>query len=529
MTGGIIQLSAYGEENLFLSKDPQITFFKIVYRRHTNFSIETMPQSFDHPHNFGKKVSCRLSRNADLIRKIHVVIVLPKVPTFKDDSNQIDPITKFAWIRKIGYGIINNIEIVISGELIDRHYGDWLNIWNEITLIKQKNLSKMIGDIKILTDFTNGKKEYKLFIPLQFWFNRLPGLALPIVSLQYNDIIINVELNEFKNCHLISPTHYINIADDFVNYIPYEYITQTVNGITSLGKFIYFDLINRRLYISRVTDDTFKSLTETDLSKIQTEDDQNIIIYKKDEEGNFINSQYFIKGLTSNGIAMPRINSTEIVHKYNKLRNINLKDCFLLVEYIFLDDNERIKFLQARHEYLIEQVFFNDIKNISGINQLFKVSFTQPSKEIIWVTQLSSALDTKNNDIFNYTDSLIRDINGNLIGNNIILNETILFNSVERISLRDSNYFSFLQQYQNHTGITPNGVNIYSFGLHPQKHQPSGTSNLSKIDNIELHLIVSPQITFKNNAKLKVYSIAYNVLRIANGVSGLVFSIDNIQ
>jgi len=529
MAGGLIQLAAYGEQNLFLSKDPQITFFKVVYRRHTNFSIETMPQSFKTVPKFGKRVVCVLSRSGDLIRKIHIVAVLPKIPQFKDEAGNIDPITKFAWVRKIGYALINNVEIEIGGELIDKQYGDWINIWNELSLPIQKNIDKIIGDVPLLTEFTNGKKEYKLFIPLQFWFNRLPGLALPVVSLQHGHVQINLDINSFFKCHVISPTHYINVSDDFVNYKPFEYLKQVVDGSESLARFIYFDLINRRLYISRITDEKFNSLTENDPEKRQTEDDQRALLFSKDENGNPINKKYFITGLTTGYQAMPRINSAESTHSNNtvRLNNINLKDCFLLVEYIFLDDVERTKFLQARHEYLIEQVFLNDIKTVTGINQFFYLGFTQSCKEMIWVTQLSLALNSRNNELFNYTDSLIRDEDGNLIGKNIITRETILFNSEERISLRDSQYFSKLQIYQHHTKLISEGINLYSFSLHPEKHQPSCTANLSKIDNISLRLVVIPQITFQNNAKLRCYARTYNILRVANGVSALLFSIDN--
>jgi hypothetical protein len=133
MTGGLIQLVAYGVEDLFLTQDPQITYFKVIYRRHTNFSTEEIPQLFSHDPNFGEKVTCILTKTGDLIRKIYLVLTLPKVSKFVDNNNNIDNITKFAWVRRVGFAIIKNIEVQIGEQLIDRQYGEWMNIWTELT------------------------------------------------------------------------------------------------------------------------------------------------------------------------------------------------------------------------------------------------------------------------------------------------------------------------------------------------------------------------------------------------------------
>lgn len=540
MSGGLIQLVAYGVSDIFLTRNPQITFFKVVYRRHTNFSTEVIPQPFVDKADFGKRVSCILSRSGDLISRIHMVAVLPKIPKFKDENNEIDLITKFAWVRRIGYALIKNIEIEIGSELIDRQYGDWLNIWHELTIPDSKNLDVMLGDVKELTEFTNGKRSYKLFIPLRFWFNRFPGLALPVISLDYNHIKINVELNDFNNCHIITPTHYINIDNDFVNFEPFEFIQQDVDGEVSLARFIHFDIVDRRLYLWRLSDNGFLSLAETNPENIQTEAQQDAILYPRDpnsgrllknENGEIVNGKYLIRGLTTGFEAMPRINAVERAHKNRSIRTSSLiiRDSFLLVEYIYLDNEERVRFYQSKHEYLIEQVLFNGEKTVDGINQSFKMGFTQPCKELFWVTQLSSAQNTRVNDIFNYTNSLLKDKDNNLLGKNIIEKETIMFNGQERLSLRDSDYFSYIQPYQHHSHNPAEGINIYSFSLHPERHQPSSSANFSKIDNIRLRIIVNTDIDFSNTAKLRIYCSVYNILRIVNGVSGLVFSNDRIN
>jgi hypothetical protein len=530
MTGGLIQLVAYGNQDLFVTKDPQITFFKVVYRRHTNFSSEFIQQPFTHTPDFGKRVTCVLGRNGDLIRKMYLVAVLPRIPQFvdEDNNNQLDDITKFAWVKRIGYALINNVEIEIGGEVIDEHYGDWLNIWHELTVKKEKEIDKMIGNIKELTDHTNGKKFYKLFIPLQFWFNRVAGLALPIVGLQYNHIKINLEIASFNKLYTVTPTHFVNVDNDFVNFKEFEYIEQIVDGVRSLAQFVHFDIVDRRLFLYKITNNGFLSLTEDDQTKITTEEDQDRLLFAKDAQGNLINGKFLIRGLTTEFEAMPRINSTERSHTNRSVdfNNIVLKDAFMLIEYIFLDDEERVRFSQARHEYLIEQLLYNGEKTINGLHQQFKLGFIHPTKEIYWVTQLSQTQNTRINDHFNYTDAFERDEQGELIGKNISTNATLFFNGKERVTFREIQYFDDIQSYQHHTNGPREGISMYSFCVNPEKHQPSGVANLSKIDNIRLRLAVQPQIDFLNTAKIRVYGITYNILRIANGISGLVFSRD---
>ena len=357
MGGGLIQLASYSTEDLYLTKDPQITFFKIVYRRYTNFSTEIIPQIFAQTPDFGKRISCTLSRNGDLIRKMHLVVVLPNIPQFKDENNCIDVITKFAWVRRVGYAIIRSVEIEIGNELIDKQYGDWLNIWHELTVPKKKDLSKMLGDIKMLTDFTNGKQSYKLFIPLRFWFNRFTGVALPMISLQYSTVKINLELRPLEEVSIVSPTHFINIENDLVNFENFEFIEQNVDGVVSLARFMHFDIINKRLYFWKLTDNGFLS------------DERNVKDCK-------CPNKFAIRGLSSQFEAYPQINTIERVHKNKSinLKNIVINKAFLLVEYIFLDTDERVRFYKSRHEYLIEQIQFNGEKVIDSHNQCFKIN-----------------------------------------------------------------------------------------------------------------------------------------------------------
>lgn len=516
MTGGLIQLVAYGVQDLFLTRKPQITFFKVVYRRHTNFSIEQIPQYFITQPDFGKTSTCILSNYGDLIQQMYLIIVLPKIKQFFINSTTLDPITKFAWIRKIGFGMIDYLEIELGGQVIDRHYGEWLNLWHEIFLSSNldRSLNEMIGNVPDLYDFTNGKDSYTLYIPLQFWFCRNSGLALPLVALQYSEVKLRVVLKDAESCYLLTPTNYIQMYNDIVNFQPLEYIEQNINGQIASGIFTYFDTLTNRLYYKRISRNDFQSLSYTPTS---ISDAVNTLFGKQ------TNSVYYIQGVTSGNFAMPQLNTVPKAYNTPPIQTISLQDCFLLVNYIYLDNTERLRFVQSKHDYLIEQVTYINEKTLTTLNTNVKLDILQPSKLLVWVLQQDYFTDTVNNDFFNYTDNYIYDRN-KLIGKSFVLNETIQLNGKDRISMRPSQYFSYVQPYQ-YVNHTPNeGINMFSFCNFPDKFQPSGSCNMSQIDNALLYLQLSNLISVNNIALFRAYSFNYNVLRIVNGLSGIVFT-----
>lgn len=521
MGGGIIQLVAYGIQDVFLTKDPQVTFFKNVYRRHTNFSIEHIPQQFSHKPNFGKRATAVLSRTAgDLIHHVYLTIVLPKIPQFFDSDGNVDQISKFAWAKKIGYAMIKRVEVEIGGQVIDRHYGDWLNIWSELAGPRNKiKLDEMVGNIVELSSLTNGKPSHTLYIPLQFWFCRASGLALPVIAMQYSEIKINVEFRDKDEICILAPTHFITINDDYAHFEPFEYITQTVDGQTANGIFIKHDLLTKKLYYTRIGSESFKNITLA--SRLV---DFNVA--ELEELANPENQKFLIKGLVSGTEVMPKVNGRERRKKVRIPKALAIQDCFLLVEYIFLDEEERIRFLQANHEYLIDQLQFESEKTLNSQNQVVKLALNHPAKEIVWVTQLAVTLEPSVNDRFNYTDSFIHSPVpwGDTVGENLIINGTVELNGHGRFKKRQGNYFNWVQPNQHHAYSPSEGINNYSFCLFPEKHQPSGSINFSKVDDVRLRIKLSHIIDFTNPAKIRVYVRSMNILRVLNGLGGLVFS-----
>ena len=210
MAGGLIQLVSIGLEDLYLSSEPEITFFKMVYKRHTNFSQEPVKQLFSTSPDFGKRVSCTLSKTADLLSTCYLFIELPEVPI---NTNSL--IEKFKWTKKIGFNIINSIELEINGKIIDKLYGDWLNIWSLLSVSNDRETEDiLIGNLPSLYNSSNGINSYNLYVPINFFFNRNKGLAIPVIALHLSDIKIHIDFNSLENVLIQTPTNYIEIEEN---------------------------------------------------------------------------------------------------------------------------------------------------------------------------------------------------------------------------------------------------------------------------------------------------------------------------
>jgi hypothetical protein len=198
MAGGLMQLVAYGAQDVYLTGNPLITFFKSVFRRHTNFAMESIRQSFNIDADFDTKASCLVSRNGDLLSSVYLQATLPSV-SGTETHNVAE-----RWTENVGHHI-KNVEIEIGGKIIDRHYGDWLEIWAQLTVPAEQRIGyyEMIGQDPTSPFGVPGqmqRDEYKdhrltsrmIYVPLQFWFCRNIGLALPLISLQYHEVKIHI-------------------------------------------------------------------------------------------------------------------------------------------------------------------------------------------------------------------------------------------------------------------------------------------------------------------------------------------------
>ena len=467
MGGGLLQLVAYGAQDVYLTGNPQITFFKVVYRRHTNFAMEAIQQTFNGVADYGNTVYCQISRNGDLIHRTYLEVGINATDTTKAAS-------ALSYVNYLGLRLLKSVSIEIGGQQIDKHYSDWLYIWNELSLPigKRYAYDSMVGaDRDALNSGVYGTNNITtLFIPLEFWFCRNIGLALPLIALQYHEVKIKIEFETAANC----------------------------------------------LYV-------------------------------------------------------PGANSAPSTD------NIKLTSPNLWVDYIYLDTDERRKFAQLSHEYLIEQLQFTGQETLNSSGSRVKLNFNHPCKELIWVAKPTSLTS----QWYNYTidttgiptnnpavdaDKLLPlglgvvetgEINDFLVTSNLTtasakltagnVNEYLLdsyipfkdintativnpfetcllqLNGNDRFNVRNGNYFNLVQPYQHHTNIPLNrGINVYSFALKPEEHQPSGTLNMSRIDTAVLD--VKPVTVVSVSGNLNIYAVNYNVLRILSGMGGLAYS-----
>jgi hypothetical protein len=434
MGGGLMQLVAYGAQDIYLTGNPQITFFKVVYRRHTNFSIEAIRQVFDgsttNLHSGGIK-SVLISRNGDLVYKMWIECDL----TYDADIDGGSP-TYTNWVNNTGHALIEECDIEIGGQRMDKHVSEWLDIYNELTdheeseWIGLNKHSAKNAYLKSQTETTLAATPTRLYIPLKFWFCNNVGLALPLIALQYHEVKLNIKFRSI-----------------------YGLINS--NGASTLT-------------------------TSTNAKTSPT----------------------------------------------------------LFADYIYLDTDERRRFAQVSHEYLIEQLQYS--KNTATTNLL--LNFNHPVKEVIWVmpnktfglTKGDTSGDSDSidatiignhkNDYFNYNASQVSGFKHRISNQDSyegFKKATIKLNGHTRFKERDASYFRICQPQQAGHKIPTKHIYMYSFALNPEEHQPSGTCNFSRVDNAHLNFT---EVNDKDNYKLNVYVINYNVLRIMSGMGGLAYS-----
>jgi len=337
-----MQLVAYGAQDVYLTGNPQITFWKVTYRRHTNFAVESIEQTFNGQADFGRRVTCTISRNGDLAYRTYLQVVLPEInQSMKNPDNLPEALTPEApgdanyynavfarWLDFPGEQLISQVEVEIGGQRIDRQYGDWMHIWNQLTLTaeQERGYQAMVGQTVQLTYITdplfanvdgpcdasapqqvcaprNALPETTLYVPLQFWYCRNPGLALPLIALQYHEVKINLDLRPIDECLWAMNT--------------------ISNGTVKDGQLV----------------------VDVPCNKVRAAYAQSLVAAS------------------------------------------------LYVDYVFLDTDERRKMAQNPHEYLIEQLQFTGDVSVGSSSNKIKLNFNHPVKELVWVVQPDENVD----------------------------------------------------------------------------------------------------------------------------------------
>ena len=477
MGGGLMELVAKGAQDIYLTGKPNVTYFKSIFKRHTNFSIESIQQSFTGDLNFGKRITCTIKRTGDLLAGISIEIDLPAMTGSRGSV--------LKWTNSIGHSIMNQIELEIGGQIIDRQYGEWMEIWSELTTEggHLDGFKTMIGK-SVTQQGVNANEKVKLIVPLQFWFCRNIGLAIPLVALQYHEVKLYLDLKPFDQCWKKEVKRY---------YVETNSSNQDRVDIVSGGTVPY----------------------ETDFKVADVFANQKFYweIDGKEETVSSRNSGTQIT-LSANTVAGRKGYAYLQTDKPDK--EYAIEDIRIYCEYIFLDTNERKYFAQNQHIYLIEQLQYNGNTSyrLSQDSSKVQLEFNHPCKELFWVSQMDLAKTFNHN--LNFSDKI--DIT---YGDNPIVDCLLHINGQERFSVRNANHFRLEIPFRRHTRIPENFIYVYSFSLKPEQSQPSGTCNFSRLDSSELI------VNFKNGlvaSKFRVYALSYNILNVKNGMGGVAYS-----
>jgi len=469
-----MQLVAYGAQDIYLTGNPQITFFKVVYRRHTNFSMESIRQTWNGNVSAGSRLSATISRNGDLIHKCYIELM-------NCTWNQL--------CHNPGAHAIESIECEIGGQLIDKQYGHWMETWSELT---QKGLGNLTAGVNACPQvfglgdgIPDGSKN-----PIDTAFGSTKniniayqngsgengsGSQLFSIGRCVKDIPIfpgGSGLNGGSNGHIMGGNRFQQSTGMGGIYSgPNELGSSLTNTITPLTIPLYFWFCrNPGLALPLIALQYHEVKFNLELKKAMAE---------------------------PNGWNGPESGGT----------------VDLWVDYIYLDTDERRRFAQVSHEYLIEQLQYQTI-NCSGNMGGYEINFNHPVKELIWTSEWTKNSFHSNTISYN---------------NHNFTHYGLKINGHDRFEKRHIYYFSKTQVLEHHTGwgsvasdargIASDNICVYSFALNPEQHQPSGTCNFSRLDNVLFEIS-----NVSTTGNINMYAVNYNVLRIMSGMGGLAYS-----
>ena len=471
MTGGIMSLLAIGAQDVYLTVEPQMSYFKHVYQRHTNFGMQSIKTAFSTSPTLGQNpgtFTCQVGRYGDLLKDVALQITLPAI--YSDDTY------RFRWIANMPYYMLVSYNINVDTYTIDSRTGEWLDIWNELSLPQDKKniVNSLIGNTQEYMNPTNlspiviiknnkiafsyyptstGPSNPSLatrdiYIPLEFWFSKNPALALPLISLQYQQISININFNSVEKLYQI-----------------YDHKTDT--------------------YLSPIT---YNNIYGTNI---------NIGTFTKYGGGD---------------------------------KNLVQVNAYLDLNYLFLDTPERTFIAQTSTiNMLVEQISRNSLGGSVGINYTTSLVLQNPIKEFIWILRRQDA--QYYNNWANLTASQQDD------ESKPILNQAkFMWNGLDRIEFKPGSYYNLLQPYMHHTSKPRQGIYAYSHALYPEKSQPSGSFNSSMVQTIQLQIntnsftpstntLINTLAATDTSYNLTVYTLGYNVFKIIGGVGQMAFNL----
>ena len=550
MGGGLMQLVAYGAQDVYLTGNPQITFWKVSYRRHTNFAMESIEQTFNGQADFGRRVTCTISRNGDLAYRTYLQVTLPEINQQMANTGSGSDGVYARWLDFPGEQLISQVEVEIGGQRIDRQYGDWMHIWNQLTLTseQQRGYYKMVGNTTQLTYITdpsfndvdgpcesnaprqvcaprNALPETTLYVPFQFWYCRNPGLALPLIALQYHEVKINLDIRPIDEClWAVKTLNSANCGGTSSSAKVTTAYNQSLVAASLYVDYVFLDTDERR----RMAQNPHEYLIE----QLQFTGDESVGSSSNKIKLNFnhpVKELIWVVQPDENVDYCASLECGQTLYKTLGAQPFNYTDAIDALPNAIHSFGGADAIAETTGSFIDSNGLFNDAGAVDVTSQNW------------WHTNPAAPGNTLNNyDAPNLggptiVGSGVSDAGTFVLaetaldmhcwGENPVVTAKLQLNGQDRFSEREGTYFDLVQPYQHHTRNPDTGINVYSFALRPEEHQPSGSCNFSRIDNATLQLVLSnATVEGTKTAKVRVYATNYNVLRVMSGMGGLAYS-----
>jgi hypothetical protein len=522
--------------------------------------MESIEQTFNGQADFGRRVQCTISRNGDLAYRTYLQVTLPEIN--QADAGTDDCLAR--WLDCPGEQMISMVEVEIGGQRIDRQYGDWMHIWNQLTLTSEQEAGyhKMIGQTSQLTYLTdpdfaavatacgaadvpeavcaprNALPETTLYVPLQFWFCRNPGLALPLIALQYHEVKINIEIRPLDEC--LFAVKKVTPMSTNSEKVSNAYAKSLVAASLYVD-YVFLDTDERR----RMAQNPHEYLIE----QLQFTGDESIGSSSNKIKLNFNHPCKEIVWVVQPDMHVAYCDSFlggRLMHRALGAQPFNYTDAVdALPDSILAYGSSR----QTRGDgssgastnaVIDADGLFTDTlsRDISGAG-IARQASNGAGGSIASGSDYAATVDISDDHVGGAIGGAVSNgltdagvfvlaesaLNMHCWGENPVVTAKLQLNGQDRFSEREGTYFDLVQPYQHHTRNPDTGINVYSFALRPEEHQPSGTCNFSRIDNATLQLVVSAAaIGGTQTAKVRVYATNYNVLRVMSGMGGLAYS-----
>ena len=400
MSGALMQIATQGPQDVVLTGTPSFSFFKTEHKQYTPFAIQSYKSNFNGSAAAGRQINAEINRVGDLIGKTYLVVQLPALTASTGT---------IAWTRKIGFAIIDKVELQIGGTVIDTRYGHSMYMMSELFNSTDKNnsLDILIGNTAALTTPAASIPSTEIRIPLDFYFTKSPGKFLPVVALSRHKVSINVSFTSPSN------------------------LTVVAGGATAPSSIVY-------------------------------------------------------------------------------------ENAVLEVDTVFLGETERAKFISVPHQYLIQQCQTNNTGTIPGsggatADTNLKINFNQACSEFFFAIQPQQNITAGR--YFDYTTG-----SSPYTGDDVLVKGGLRINNVDIVQTSGALVFGPQNSYAYHTNGAPTGIYTIPFALFPESVDPSGSINMSRVDNTDLQVTVN---SFTAGSIFHCFALNHNILKIFSGLSGI--------